>query len=282
MRGSSPRQKEQKGSSGSSACGPVSPVAPRPRAAGGGSHTSSTSQSEQRVNPGRYSALHCGQNMVKREPTTPRNIYKAVKHCAATQCALPLYFLLFAKSFETGRKLLYLNTLFVTLKNMYFMVLCVENSRPHPRASSQSVSLLPFSLYVLTSLLLYPLFRAIPFLFTLLRTLWHAPKLDSFLFNDFRTLCRETPGVGVPTLFVKGFSPAPPHLRLFATSFRIPVRMSASISCLTSQWSGFSATQALASPTLLFSALMGNEAKTIARGLQKRDPDLLDRLIEQY
>jgi len=58
--------------------------------------------------------------------------------------------------------------------------------------------------------------------------------------------------------------------------------MSASISCLTSQWSGFSATQALASPTLLFSALMGNEAKTIARGLQKRDPDLLDRLIEQY
>jgi len=27
---------------------------------------------------------------------------------------------------------------------------------------------------------------------------------------------------------------------------------------------------------------MGDEAKTIARGLQKRDPDLLDRLIEQY
>ncbi len=35
-------------------------------------------------------------------------------------------------------------------------------------------------------------------------------------------------------------------------------------------------------PTLFFSTLMGNEAKTIARGLQKRDPDLLDRLIEQY
>ena len=28
--------------------------------------------------------------------------------------------------------------------------------------------------------------------------------------------------------------------------------------------------------------LMSDEAKTIARGLQKRDPDLLDRLIEQY
>jgi RNA polymerase sigma-70 factor (ECF subfamily) len=35
-------------------------------------------------------------------------------------------------------------------------------------------------------------------------------------------------------------------------------------------------------PSLFFSAIMGDEAKTIARGLQKRDPDLLDRLIEQY
>ncbi len=35
-------------------------------------------------------------------------------------------------------------------------------------------------------------------------------------------------------------------------------------------------------PTLLFSTLMGDEAKSIARGLQRRDPDLLDRLIEQY
>jgi RNA polymerase sigma-70 factor (ECF subfamily) len=33
---------------------------------------------------------------------------------------------------------------------------------------------------------------------------------------------------------------------------------------------------------LSFSTLMSDEAKTIARGLQKRDPDLLDRLIEQY
>src|SRR6266853_1723123 len=165
---------------------------------------------------------------------------------------------------------------------MYFVVLCVVNSRPHPRPSSQSVSLPSFSLYVLTSLLLYPLFRAIPFLFTLLRTLWHAPKLNSFLFNDFRTLCRETPRVRVPTLFVKGFSPTPPHLRLFATSFRIPVRMSATISCLTSQRSGLLGTPAMPGPTLFFSTLMGNEAKTIALGLQKRDPDLLDRLIEQY
>src|SRR5260370_1811416 len=39
---------------------------------------------------------------------------------------------------------------------------------------------------------------------------------------------------------------------------------------------------AMAGPTLLFSTLMRYEAKTIARGLQKRDADLLDRLIEQY
>ena len=170
----------------------------------GSDSTRSTSQSVQCVNPRRYSALHCGQNMVKRESTTPRNISTAVKHCAATQCALPLYFLLFAKSFETGRKLLYLNTLFVTQARMYLLVLYVVNSRPHLRPSSQSVSLLPLSLYVLTSLPNYP------FLFTLLRTLWHAPKLNSFFFNGFRTLCPETPGVAVPTPSVKGFNASPP------------------------------------------------------------------------
>jgi len=34
--------------------------------------------------------------------------------------------------------------------------------------------------------------------------------------------------------------------------------------------------------TVSFSTLMRDEAKSIARGLQQRDPDLLDRLIEQY
>jgi len=33
---------------------------------------------------------------------------------------------------------------------------------------------------------------------------------------------------------------------------------------------------------LTFSTLMRDEAKNIARGLQQRDPDLLDRLIEQH
>src|SRR5713226_603722 len=70
MRGSSPRQKEQKGSSGFSVCPPASP---RPLAEEGGSYTNSTSQSAQRVNPWRYSALHCGQYITTGEFTTRKN-----------------------------------------------------------------------------------------------------------------------------------------------------------------------------------------------------------------
>ena len=58
--------------------------------------------------------------------------------------------------------------------------------------------------------------------------------------------------------------------------------MSAATSWLTTLRSSFTGTPALPGPTLLFSTLMSNEAKSIARGLQKRDPELLDQLIEQY
>src|SRR5256884_9992463 len=58
--------------------------------------------------------------------------------------------------------------------------------------------------------------------------------------------------------------------------------MSAATSCLTPQRSSFCGTSAMPRPALFFSTLMADEAKTIARGLQRRDPDLLDRLIEQY
>ena len=34
--------------------------------------------------------------------------------------------------------------------------------------------------------------------------------------------------------------------------------------------------------SLLFSTLMADEAKALAKGLRRRDPELLDRLIEQY
>jgi RNA polymerase sigma-70 factor, ECF subfamily len=58
--------------------------------------------------------------------------------------------------------------------------------------------------------------------------------------------------------------------------------MSATISCLTQHRPSFFGPPATPGPTLFFSTLMGDEAKSIARGLHKRDPDLLDRLIEQY
>ncbi len=71
-------------------------------------------------------------------------------------------------------------------------------------------------------------------------------------------------------------------MRLFDTVARIAVRMSAAISCLTANRPALFATPSHSGPTLLFSTLMRDEAKSIARGLQRRDPDLLDRLIEQY
>jgi len=58
--------------------------------------------------------------------------------------------------------------------------------------------------------------------------------------------------------------------------------MSATATCLTSRqtsWFGVANTLGLA---LTFSTLMRDESKTVVRGLQQRDPDLLDRLIEQY
>jgi len=71
-------------------------------------------------------------------------------------------------------------------------------------------------------------------------------------------------------------------MRLFKTLARIADRMSATTSWLTAQRFGFPGFPARPGPALYFSTLMSDDAKGIARGLQKRDPDLLDRLIEQY
>jgi RNA polymerase sigma-70 factor (ECF subfamily) len=58
--------------------------------------------------------------------------------------------------------------------------------------------------------------------------------------------------------------------------------MSATTSCpILPQAGSFFGSNGLAQ-TVSFSTLMRDEMKSIARGLQKRDPDLLDRLIEQY
>lgn len=58
--------------------------------------------------------------------------------------------------------------------------------------------------------------------------------------------------------------------------------MSATTSCPTISPSGWLFVSRPFGPALSFSTLMRDEAKSIARGLQRRDPDLLDRLIEQY
>ena len=44
----------------------------------------------------------------------------------------------------------------------------------------------------------------------------------------------------------------------------------------------FAGGPAFSGPISFSATRMGDEAKSIARGLQRRDPDLLDRLIEQY
>jgi RNA polymerase sigma-70 factor, ECF subfamily len=63
------------------------------------------------------------------------------------------------------------------------------------------------------------------------------------------------------------------RMRLFGRLERIQFRMSATLSLPTP----------LAAPaSLLFSNLMADDTKSLALGLRRRDPELLDRLIEQY
>jgi RNA polymerase sigma-70 factor, ECF subfamily len=62
-------------------------------------------------------------------------------------------------------------------------------------------------------------------------------------------------------------------LRLFRGLRRIPVRMSATLTFVAPSMAG-----ALS----LFSTLMADDKKALAQGLKRRDPDLLDQLIEQY
>src|SRR5258708_3907740 len=111
----------------------------------------------------------------------------------------------------------------------------------------------------------------------------HSCKTQLLSFLAFPYSSRKTTRGGVPLQMISRDEALQlACLRLFRTLARIPVRMSASISCLPPQRSSFFWTPATPGPTLFFSTLMGDEAKSIARGLQKRDPDLLDRLIEQY
>jgi RNA polymerase sigma-70 factor, ECF subfamily len=74
-------------------------------------------------------------------------------------------------------------------------------------------------------------------------------------------------------------------MRLLGRLGRIPFRMNAATSKMTLNHGGglvLCLSARGAGLTLQFSALMASETKEIARGLKQRDPELLDRLIEQY
>ena len=60
-------------------------------------------------------------------------------------------------------------------------------------------------------------------------------------------------------------------MRLFARAVRIQVSMSAQAFTVT-----------VSRTPVLFTGLMTDERQTLANGLRRRDPDVLDRLIEQY
>jgi len=86
-------------------------------------------------------------------------------------------------------------------------------------------------------------------------------------------------------------------LRLFAAASRIPTRMIATFTNARSQSTGtatmcsssvgimsspLGSLAAVARSTFLFSPLMVDDRKTLIQGLRQRDPELLDRLIEEY
>src|SRR5580704_2438646 len=58
--------------------------------------------------------------------------------------------------------------------------------------------------------------------------------------------------------------------------------MSATMIWATAKRSPTWAVPAVPGSTYLFSTLMADEKKALAQGLRRRDPELLDRLIEQY
>jgi RNA polymerase sigma-70 factor, ECF subfamily len=82
-------------------------------------------------------------------------------------------------------------------------------------------------------------------------------------------------------------------VRLFTALERIPTRMSATLIWanpgaaestpnMALPESGATPSAAAKWPTYLFSTLMADDKKSLVQGLRQRDPELLDRLIEQY
>src|SRR5258708_20209883 len=70
-------------------------------------------------------------------------------------------------------------------------------------------------------------------------------------------------------------------MRLFRLLGRIQLRMSATSICAALSGPTTAATLT-GSASLLFSTFMADDTKSLALGLKRRDPELLDALIEQY
>jgi RNA polymerase sigma-70 factor, ECF subfamily len=72
------------------------------------------------------------------------------------------------------------------------------------------------------------------------------------------------------------------ELRLFLALGRIPCTMSATFGSGILSTSSSRGVMAASRAVLLFSTQMTDNSKALAKGLQRRDPELLDQLIEQY
>src|SRR6266851_8417175 len=102
IRASSPFQKEQNGSSSLSTGEAAWLVSAESLSVAGSVYIKSTSQSAQRVNPCRYSALHCGQNITPRVYYTWHSI---LDRRSAGPAAASVFFLdlLFAIHYYNGQ-----------------------------------------------------------------------------------------------------------------------------------------------------------------------------------
>lgn len=69
---------------------------------------------------------------------------------------------------------------------------------------------------------------------------------------------------------------------LFRRLARISLQMDTSLHASVIGTGAIDPAAAMFRPTLLFSAMPADELKALAAGLRRRDPDLVDRLIEQY
>src|SRR5215470_16193471 len=109
------------------------------------------------------------------------------------------------------------------------------------------------------------------------------PSIVSVNPSKFRAGRRRTPYWAKITRRLKRHKTRWSQLGLSATLERIPSRMSATLIAATTEAAGtLGKLLGGGRPGLFFSTMIEDEAKELARGLKQRDPDVLDRLIEQY